>query len=596
MFLTRNARRLFFLLFITGLLPSAMALELGLDVSYSGSTQNEDWGASSHLQIMGAQGFGLDFGFQYLNSLSYEAFDTPLSHSLSQYETSVLWQGGQQNFRIQGIAGTVFSNGELSIGSNEVIKQWAPGYKLGAGVSVPVFTRFRAFAEADFQGWFNAEIPAHFNWRYGVRLLFGGNSIKKLEAQEQQEAEQQAQRMSNQAVNSEVMIDPEVPVYVPGYLSQSLPPIIRQAELCKCYPAGPYTLQLGEFSNMAQAIRALEYRGLRQFFNSRAYQKHPLPVFLAQEKVDAPVGLYLGELDSVEQMQHWRYELRKSGMEAQFRKIIGSDGERVANPVVVALGEAEQGLKPKYSAEEIRRMNSLPEDYMPSTSAGIAPLMAEGEKTVADIVREKEAYEANLQQRRELMNQVEQVTSEVHDVLQIGPLPLQRLQALLEDSAMKDVLSRNNSIQIPSRLSLTWDEMKQEAWLTCSGFANEAHIDEWQAWFTATDIPAKRSEQPYLPLGDVYDFALAQPLEKYSVEIAREESIQIMLQQMRSPEVLWFQAYQRINDQPLQTSLNWSETDRRYHLIVTNVTSQREQQQVWTNLNAVGLLPSLAED
>jgi hypothetical protein len=64
---------------------------------------------------------------------------------------------------------------------------------------------------------------------------------------------------------------------------------------------------------------------------------------------------------------------------------------------------------------------------------------------------------------------------------------------------------------------------------------------------------------------------------------------------MRSPEVLWFQAYQRINEEPVSTTLNWSNTDKRFHLIVTNVTSAEEQQKIWSNLTAVGLLPSLAE-
>ena len=55
---------------------------------------------------------------------------------------------------------------------------------------------------------------------------------------------------------------------------------------------------LGEFDNMSQAIRGLEFRGLRQFFNSRSYKGSPMPVFLAQSEETGPVGLYMGELSS----------------------------------------------------------------------------------------------------------------------------------------------------------------------------------------------------------------------------------------------------------------------------------------------------------
>jgi hypothetical protein len=36
--------------------------------------------------------------------------------------------------------------------------------------------------------------------------------------------------------------------------------------------------------------------------------------------------------------------------------------------------------------------------------------------------------------------------------------------------------------------------------------------------------------------------------------------------------------------------------DRRYHLIVTNVQTSQQRQSIWSDLTAVGLLPSLAEE
>jgi hypothetical protein len=166
---------------------------------------------------------------------------------------------------------------------------------------------------------------------------------------------------------------------------------------------------------------------------------------------------------------------------------------------------------------------------------------------------------------------------------------------VLSTSAMKSVLSRDANVRIPQKMSMVWDETNQEAWLNFSGFSSEQHLDEWLAWFSAEQLSANEVDQPYIPLGDVYSFDLGKGLEEFSVEIERQQSMMAMLQRMRSPEVLWFQAYQRINEEPVSTTLNWSNTDKRFHLIVTNVSTAAEQQRIWSNLTAVGLLPSLAE-
>ena len=579
------------ILIVAGLAPVA-AIEYGIDGSFNGGTLVDNWGASSHLQLIGAAGFGLDLGYQYSNRVSYDAYGSSISHSIGQFETSLLWQRGDPNFRFQALAGTVFSNSSVQADGRDVINRWAPGYRVGVGLSVPLFSRTRAFAETTYQGWFSAEMPAQTNWRYGIRLLFGSNNTSSAARKDAATSGATAIAVTD---NPAVTIDPDVPTYIPGYLSQSLPPIIRQAELCKCYPAGPYTLQLGEFSTMPQAIRALEYRGLRQFFNSRAYQKHPQPVFLSQLAEDAPVSLYLGEFGNVEQMQKWRLELRKNGMQARFRKVLGTNGQRIPNPTVVAVDEDALGLRPKYSAEEIRRMNSLPEPAVPVADAKDA-LTSRPTPSVAQVVAEKQQYESQLNEQRGQLNQLAQKPSPVLDKLQVGPLSLAQLQSLLTSDAMKAVLSRSNAITIPAQLALVWDEANREAWLTFAEFVSEQQIDEWNAWLSSANYAPRRARQVYQPMGDVYRFALAQPLEQFSVEIAREQSIDTMLQQMRSPEVLWFQAFQRINNEPVTTSLNWSNTDQRYHLIVINVASLQQQQAIWSNLNSVGLVPGLAEE
>lgn len=578
------------LLAIAGFSSLATALEIGLDGSFTSSTQVDDWGASSHIQVLGSNGLGMDVGYQYLNSITYNALNTTLTHSMSQYEISGVWQAGNKAFRLQGLAGATLSNSWVQSAGNDVITQYSPGYQVGLGVSVPVFTRLRAFGEVGYQGWLNAEIPSHFKWRYGIRLIFGGNSVQKLEAQEAAEA--QAQEAQQQALldNPPVTIDPNVPAYVPGHLSQSLPPIVANAEICKCFPAGPYTLQLGEFSNMSGAIRGLEYRGLRQFFNSRAYLKTPLPVFLAQAEPAGPVGVYIGELASIDQMQYWRHELRKSGLQARFRKIVGSDGERVANPIV-EMDDSQLALAPRYTEEEIRRMNSLPEDQMQTAM----PVVTEDTDI---LMAEKEAYDSEMEAQREQMNQAPfaEQGEMIDTVLHLGPVPLADLMTILSSDAMKRVLSRDAGISVPKDMMMVWNESTREAWLNLSGFQSVQQADEWDAWFQSEGLQPERSAEKYMPMGDVYEFSLGQPLQKYSVEIDRQESIQMMLQSMRSPEVLWFQAYQRINQEPVVTTLNWSRTDNRYHLIVTNVASAQQQQQIWSNLTAVGLLPSLAEE
>jgi hypothetical protein len=202
-----------------------------------------------------------------------------------------------------------------------------------------------------------------------------------------------------------------------------------------------------------------------------------------------------------------------------------------------------------------------------------------------------------LQAQREQMNQLEMSEqNRIDTVLQLGPVPQTQLISILSSEAMKRVLSRDAGISVPDEMMMVWNESTREAWLNLAGFVSVQQADEWDAWFQSEGLTPTRSAEKYMPMGDVYEFSLGKPLQEFSVEIDRQESIQMMLQSMRSPEVLWFQAYQRINQQPVSTTLNWSRTDNRFHLIVTNVANAQQQQQIWSNLTAVGLLPSLAEE
>ena len=560
------------------------ALEFGIDSSLASSALVDDWGVATHLQVIGSNHLGVDLGYRYFNNLSYNALGTSLTHAFSQYELGLLWQAGDQGVRLQAQAGAVMSDRWIQSNGADIITRFQPGYQLGLGVSVPVFTRFRAFADAGYQDWLDAEIPGHIRWRYGLRLTLGGTGPQVSAADEAASAQQAADRQQALIDNPPVTIDTAVPQYVPGHLSQSLPPILSLAELCKCFPAGPFTLQLGEFSNMQQAVRGLEYRGLRQFFNSRAYKQAPLPVFLAQASAEMPVGVYMGELTTLAHLQYWHHELKKNGLKARFRKILGNNGERAVNPIV-AMDDQLVLDNPRYTAEEIRRMNSLPDDV---ESAG---------SQLVRLENEPQAYAAALATEQTLLNQTPVQPDYIPDtLLQIGPINQSRLEALLSVPAMREVLARTTTIRIPQQMALVWDEGKQEAWLNFDRFADEQQVDEWSAWLDSEGLLARRLSTAFMPLGDVYEFQLGQALQEYSIEIDRHDAFDKMLQSMRSPEILWFQAYQRINDRPIDTSLNWSMADRRYHLIVTNVQTSQDRQAIWSDLTAVGLLPSLAEE
>lgn len=259
------------------------AMQGAWDIGLSSSSQAQGFaGGATHFQLVSSDGLGFDIGYDYLDTIEYDIAGTTLNHSMSQLETAVLWQLGDPGLRLQLKAGTVFSLTDVENAGSEVISRFQPGYQASFGISAPIYQNIRVFGELGHQGWLDSEVPSHMKWRYGVRMLFGKSAAEQKRV-EQLAAEAEAEERERQLrENPPMTINASVPEYIPGTVSESLPPIVAYSELCKCFPRGPYTLQLGEFSNMKQAVRSLEFRGLRQFFNSFTYQRKPQPVFLSQ--------------------------------------------------------------------------------------------------------------------------------------------------------------------------------------------------------------------------------------------------------------------------------------------------------------------------
>jgi hypothetical protein len=570
-------------LYVSLLSMPAMAAEFGIDGSFASSPIVNAWGVGSHAQIISDQGIGLDMGVRYFSDLTYtsESFGVLNQDAFTQYEIAGLKQWGDKGVRVQVLAGGLFSGTDVNTSGGSVIEQFDLGYRVDAGISVPVFTHFRAFAEGGYQAWPSTEMPGNMRWRYGLRLNFGGNSVLPLEAVEKQQAQAVADKEAQELANPSMTIDTRVPQYVPNNMSESLPPIIEHAELCKCFPAGPYTLQLGEFKNMSQAIRSLEYRGLRQFFNSRAFQKNPLPVFLAEVDDYGAVAIFLGEVTELSELRYWRHELKKNGLSARLRKVVGTNGERVDNPMM-AIDPAFLEPEVTYTAEEIARMNSLPGDADPVVVDvdALNRVPAGMVKPNVDVAQ---------------VNKVSDQKMMVDGYVQVGPLPMSALLSLIDTEFFKRILARDPTLKLPVNMAMDWDETRQEAWLNFSGFESTYAQDNWLTMFAGQGYAARSLSEINRLLGDIYGFTLGAATSAFSVEIDRSASNAQILERLRSPEVLWFEAYQRINERPVTLSLNWFEADSRYRIVVANVNTKAEQTQIWTSLSAVGLMPSLAE-
>lgn len=560
-----------------GLLPlSAPAQEFSLDIGLAGGENALGWGLATHAQFMQSPRWGLDLGYRYYNELEYPTDNGTLYHEFRQFELGLIWQQGLRGARFQGVAGVILAGDDVAGNANEsVLTAGALGFHLDADISVPVAEGLRVFANAGYQDYYSGDMPAQWRWRYGLRYVFG-ERMTAAERDAQARAET-AQARSQDARNGTEAGEPEAREQpIPAYLSQSLPPIIERSELCKCFPAGPYTLQLGQFPNMERAVRAMEYRGLRQFFTTVAYDRDPQPVFLAQADPDGPVALFLGEYDELADSEIWRRRLRLSGIEGRIRQVVGSEG-RIENRTVDASAQARA---PQYTAAEIRRMNSVQPD---AGSSGAQDRQAMNQPS-AERAATANAATASADE-----------SSHVSGTLVLGPVTAATLTDWMSEPPMRDALLTDTNRRLPGRHRLIWDAARNQAWVYLDRFASTRQIDEWQAWLERNGQEASLQQRPRLPVGDIYLYHLGNELHGYSLELYQQADAGDMLQRLVSPEVLWFQAYQSINDEPPTLVVQWQASDQRYHLIATGFARDNDARRAWQNLSSVGLMPVLQE-
>lgn len=570
---------------------ASVALEVGIDGAVNSSSILSGWGASSHLQVVHSSQLGIDLGYRYFSDLNYtsKTFGELSQPRLQQYEFGVFRQFGDQGVRWQAIVGPVWSGDAAAIAGNALIDRFDLGFRADIGLSVPVLSSFRAFGEVGYQGWFDAELPNHLRWRYGLRWLFGGQSERAIDRPTA------AAGVPDAEIDTDsVVIDGRVPEYIPSYLSESLPPIVEMAEVCKCFPAGPYTLQLGEFSDINQALRALEFRGLRQFFNSRAFERSAQPVFLAQVDDSGATALYLGELPTIEAMEYWRQELRKNGISARMRKVLNNNGERVSNPMMgveVAIMESEA----VYTAEEIRRMNSLPESEYVEQALGSNTIEPLAELDVRALNAVSEAM-TSLSEPYERSTIALTIDEWDNTQLLVGPMSFTDLERVLSDQHTQVLLADNANIAVPTRGSLIINETAQEAWLLLTQFHSSNDLDHWRVIFESMSLGVESVELAPRPVGDITRFSLSEPAKDGQVlVIGRAESASRLVAMLRSPEVLWFDAFTRVNRIPVGMSLRWSAAEQAYLLLTEGISSERQQNQIQSYLISVGLLPNVNE-
>lgn len=595
---------------IVGLVP-VHADELNLDIGAASSDQATDWGVAGHAQWMFSSHFGLDLGYRYLSSLEYDFQGDTLESRFSQAETGLILQQGNLGPRFQIIGGLIMS--DVSVENNlgaTVIDQFTPGYRLDADISVPLFNHFRVYSSGGYQGFFEGDIPDQWRWRYGVRLTFG---TQPTELESQAMVQQERDQASVEAVPAEpeVQIDPQVPQYIPRHSSQSLPPIIELSQLCKCYPAGPYTLQLGEFPSMSQAVRAMEYRGLRQFFNTVAYEREPQAVFLGQSSEGGSVGFYLGEYASLEATDHWRRQLRRSGIQARVKRVMpGANGQGERQRFTTET--VERSTEPTYTPEQIARMNSLPgqgpalvpniaamnrlpENAPPMPDISAMNRLPEDAQSMPDISAMNQLPEdAQPMPDREAMNRVEpKPVPPMTDTLVVGPVSNERVNAWFSDPQFRTPVLNPNNTTLPGRHRLVWNAAQNQGWLYLDGFTDATQLDRWRAWLESRELDAQHRNNSRLPIGDIYVYTLGKMPDAYSLSLDSETAAEAVLERLVSPEVLWFQAYQSINDRPLELVVNWSDNEQNYQLLATGFDDETDARRAWQSLSSVGVMPSL---
>lgn len=561
---------------LIGLLIMSLMLqaqELGLDIGVATSTLSEGGGYAVHGQILYDNNLGYDFGFRYQDLLQYSVEGSSLSHSFNQYELGVFWQEGREAARFQVLAGVILAgNGIETTGGDRVISAFTPGYRLDADLSLPFVDRLRVFTSLGYQGYYRGEMPNHWRWRYGLRMTFGGQRASELERVRlaRLQAEQRAEREAQTAE------DAAIPATLPRQLSQSLPPIVTHSEVCKCFPAGPFTLQLGEFRTMEQAVRALEYRGLRQFFTSVPYELSPQVVFLAQPQAEGPVAFFLGEFESLADTESWRRELRRHGLEGRVRRVVGSEG-RIANRV----RSVDDPLAPEagYTEEQIARMNSLADiQQAPSARSESAEV---GESTPLPSGLAGPGLEL----------ESEPVISVPGSALMIGPLSEPAMKLWLGDPGFVQQWAVPETSEPTSRVRIIWDAGAEQGWYLLDQFRSDLALDQARNWLDRRGLSATEQEQARVPNGDIYQYRLGYQPDSPWFSVTTELQVDAIWQWLLSPEMLWFQAFQAINDRPAEVVLNASINASQYGLIATGFGRQSEAEAAWRHLVSVGLQP-----
>ena len=561
---------------LAGLLILSLTLEaqeVGLDVGLATSTLSEGGGYAVHGQILYDNNLGYDIGYRYQDRLQYSLDGNTLSHGFSQYELGVFWQEGREAARFQVHAGVILAGNDIeTTAGDRVINAFTPGYRLDADLSLPFVDRLRVFTSLGYQGYYGGDLPNHWRWRYGLRMTFGGQRASELERvrlariQAEQRAEREAQTSGDAAV----------PATLPQQFSQSLPPIVTHSEVCKCFPAGPYTLQLGEFRTMEQAVRALEFRGLRQFFTSVPYERSPQVVFLAQPQVEGPVAFFLGEFDSLADTESWRRELRRHGLEGRVRRVVGNEG-RISNRV----RSVDDPLAPEagYTEEQIARMNRITEtDQAPAGSR--APV----------VTGESSPIETSIS-RLPLELESDPTDAAPGSALMIGPLSESAMQLWLGDPEFKRQWILPETEAPSSRVRLIWDASAEQGWYLMDQFRSELALDQARSWLDSRGLSGTEQSQARVPSGDIYQYRLGYRPDSPWFNVTTESRVESVWQWLLSPEMLWFQAFQAINDRPAEVILNGSTEAPRYQIIATGFGRHSEADAAWRHLVSVGLQP-----
>jgi hypothetical protein len=183
----------------------------------------------------------------------------------------------------------------------------------------------------------------------------------------------------------------------------------------------------------------------------------------------------------------------------------------------------------------------------------------------------------------------------ISGTLILGPVSAGTLVSWMTDPSLRDAFLTDANRSMPGRHRLIWDAARSQAWVYLDRFSSVRQLDEWQAWLEQRELAVSVQQSVRLPVGDVYVYHLGDALVDYSIELDRQAEASVLLQRMVSPEVLWFQAYQSINDEPPTLVVQWHSADQRFHLVASGFARTNDARRAWQNLSSVGLMPSLPQ-